>query len=91
MPKLSKMSDEEVKAMSIKKSAQNEREKIRQQYLDYLKNFKPGDWVSVELEEGEKRQTVKNRLRTAAKDLGYNLNFLRARGALKFEVQKAEK
>ncbi len=91
MPKLSKMSEDEVKALTTKKSTQSEREMIRQQYLDYLKNFKPGDWVSVELEEGEKRQTVKNRLKTAAKELGYNLNFSRSRGPLKFEVQKAEK
>ncbi len=91
MPKLSKMSEEEVKALTAKKSAMSERETIRQQYIDYLKNFRPGDWVSVELEEGEKRQTVKNRLKTAAKELGYDLNFSRIRGSLKFEIQKTEK
>jgi hypothetical protein len=91
MPRLSKLNEQEVKALTEKKPAQSEREMVRQQYVDYLKNYNPGDWVSVDLEEGEKRQTVKNRLIAAAKQLGYQLNFIRTRGALKFEVQKQEK
>ncbi len=90
MPKFRKLSDEEVEAMKRKKSGQNERERTRQQYVSYLKNFNPGDWVSVELEAEEKRQTIKNRLKNAAKELGYNLNFVRSRNGLKFEIQKAE-
>ena len=89
MPKLTKLSNEEVEAMKRKKSGQNERERTRQQYVAYLKNFNPGDWVSVELEEEEKRQTIKNRLKNAAKELGYNLNFVRTRNGLKFEIQKS--
>ncbi len=90
MPKLTKLSNEEVEAMKRKKSGQNERERTRQQYVTYLKNFNPGDWVAVELEGEEKRQTIKNRLKNAAKELGYNLNFIRTRNGLKFEVQKAQ-
>ena len=91
MPRLSKLNEEEVKALTEKKPAQSGREMVRRQYVDYLKNYNPGDWVSVDLEEGEKRQTVKNRLTAAAKQLGYQLNFIRTRGALKFEVQKQGK
>ncbi len=90
MPKFTKMSNEDVEAMKRKKSGQNERERTRQQYVAYLKNFNPGDWVAVELEGEEKRQTIKNRLKNAAKTLGYNLNFQRTRNGLKFEIQKAE-
>lgn len=91
MPKLTRMSEDEVQALTTRKPKENERQKIRQEYTEYLKGFKPGDWVSVELEEGEKRQTVKNRLKAAGKELGYNLNFSRTRGALRFEVQREEK
>jgi hypothetical protein len=90
VPKLTKMSSDEVEGLKKKKSGQNERQRTRQQYIAYLKNFNPGDWVSVELEESEKRQTIKNRLKNAAKDVGYNLNFMRTRNGLKFEIQKAE-
>jgi len=88
MPKLSKMSEEEVNAIKRKRAGESERSRIRQQYVNYLKEYKPGDWVSVELEPGEKRQTVKNRLKAAAKELDYHLNFTRSRGGLRFEVQK---
>lgn len=89
MPKLTKLSAEEVEALKKKKSGLSDRERIRQQYIDYLKTFNAGDWVVVALEEGERRQTVKNRLKTAANQLGYNLNFIRSRSDLKFEIQKA--
>ncbi len=89
MPKLTKLSTEEVEALKKKKSGLSDRERIRQQYIDYLKNFNAGDWVVVALEAGERRQTIKNRLKTAANQLGYNLNFIRSRNDLKFEIQKA--
>ncbi len=90
MPKLAKMTNEQIEALQKKPSGPNERERTRQQYIEYLKSFKPGDWVSVELEEGEKKQNVRNRLKTAAKELGYNLNFVRTKDGIKFEIQKAE-
>lgn len=90
MPKLSKMSNEEVETLKKNKSGQSERERIRQQYMEYLKTFQVGDWVSVELEEGEKKLNVRNRLKSAAKELGYTLKFVRSKNNLKFEIQKAE-
>ncbi len=88
MPKLTKLNSEEIEAMKKKKSGLSERAKIRQEYVDYLNTFQPGDWVSVELDDGDKRQTVRNRLKTAAKELGYHLNFMRTRNNLIFEIQR---
>jgi hypothetical protein len=48
-PKLTRMSEDEVQALTTRKPKQSEREKIRQEYTDDLKNFKPGDWVSNEI------------------------------------------
>lgn len=90
MPKLTKMSDVEVESLKKSKSGQSERERIRQQYTEYLNKFQPGDWVSVDLEESENRQTVRNRLKTAAKELGYDLSFVRSKSGLKFEIQKVK-
>ncbi|HHM24052.1 MAG TPA: hypothetical protein ENJ23_03335 [Bacteroidetes bacterium] len=56
------------------------REQIRQQYREYLKQLKPGDWAAIELEEGERKLTVRNRLKRAAQDLGIELEFRRSRG-----------
>ncbi len=91
MPEFKKMDKEEVEALTTKPEKKpSEREQTRQEYKEYLEQFKPGDWVKVNLKEGENRQTVKNRLMRAAKDLGYKLNFQGTRGPLRFEVQKTE-
>ncbi len=90
MPKLTKLSIEEIEALKKPRSGPSQREIIRKRYMDHLNQFKPGDWISVELEQGESRQTVKNRLKAAAKELGFELNFIRTRNGIKFEIQKAK-
>jgi hypothetical protein len=90
MPEFKKLSKEEVKALTAKPEKKpSERERIRQEYRQYMEQFQPGDWVEVNLKEGEKRLTIKNRLTKAAEELGYKLNFARTRGPIRFEVQKA--
>lgn len=88
MPKFVKMEQSEVDQLMAKKTpkAPGARAAVRQQYRDYLKTYKPGDWVSVEIEEGENRITVKNRLIAAAKESGLKLSFLRSRGPIKFQI-----
>jgi ribosomal protein L21E len=88
MAKFTKMSTEEVNSLKSRKPGQSEREKTRQQYIEYLKSFTPGDWVSVDLEEAEKAQTVRNRLKSAAKEIGYDLKFIRTKNGIRFEIQK---
>jgi hypothetical protein len=82
------MTDEDVKALlgTARKKGQNQRDLVRQQYIDYLKQYQPGDWVSVNLEEGEQRFTIKNRLSKAAAAIDWELKFARSRGAIKFEI-----
>jgi len=88
MPVFTKMTEEDVKSLLEKKQKKepNQREIVRQQYLDYLKQYKAGDWVSVKLDEGENRITTKNRLNKAAGELGWELQFVRSRGSLKFQI-----
>jgi len=88
MPKFSRLSDEQVDEIRSRRERKgsSQREKVRKQYVEYLNQFKPGDWISVSLEDGDNRTTVRNRLMRAAKDLGWKLNFVRTRGSLRFEI-----
>jgi hypothetical protein len=91
MPSFRKLSNQEVDALLAerqKRKVAGQRALARQQYRDYLAQFRPGDWVVVEPTESESRITVKNRLLRAAKELGYELNFLRSRGALRIEIRQ---
>ena len=88
MPKFSRLSDNEIEKLMKrnKKDGVSQRQLTRQAYVDYLSKFKPGDWISVELESGENKQTVRNRLLRAAKTMGWKLNFIRSRGPIRFEI-----
>ncbi len=93
MPSFRKLSTREVKALIAKRErakAAGERARVRQEYRDYLAKYRPGDWVVVELQEGENRVTVKNRLLRAAKDLDYELDFMRTRGRITLQIRKEE-
>jgi transcriptional regulator len=82
------MTEEDVEILLGKRQRKglNQREAVRQQYIEYLKQYQPGEWVLVELQEGEQRVTIKNRLIKAADEIGYELKFARSRGTIKFEV-----
>ncbi len=92
MPNVRKLTEEEVEKLvkpKMKRQGPSQRELIRQQYRSYLEGLQPGDWAAVELEEGERKLTVRNRLRRAAKELGVELIFRRSRGpVLYFQVTK---
>ena len=90
MPEFKKLTDEEVEAIQAQRQPKQptQREITRQEYKEYLGQFKPGDWVEVTPGKDEKRQTIKNRLVRAAGDLGCELRFQRTRGVIRFEVVK---
>lgn len=63
-----------------------ERRRIIEEYKQFLSEIAPGEGGEIILEEGDKRQTIKNRLKRAAKDLGIELEFKRKRGRIVFRV-----
>jgi hypothetical protein len=93
MPTFTRLSDEQVEKLMKrnKKGGTSQRQQTRQEFVDYLRQYKPGEWISVDLESGENKQTVRNRLSRAAKTLGWKLNFVRSRGPIRFEIQEGEK
>ncbi len=92
MPKFSRLSNDEIEKIMKrnKKGGVSQRQQTRQEYVDYLKEYKPGDWVSVDLGSGENKQTVRNRLLRAAKTLGWKLNFVCSRGPIRFEIAEGK-
>lgn len=46
-------------------------------------HLEPGEGVAVKLEDSDNRQTVKNRLKRAANDLGFEVDFIRSRGVIR--------
>jgi hypothetical protein len=91
MPRLRKLSPEEVRAMERKRVGV--RRATAAEYDALLANFDIGDYGEVELEPGEARLTVRNRMKAAAarRDPPIRLTFLRGReGLLRFTVSAAE-
>ena len=46
MPTLNKMNSDEIEALKKKKSGLSERAKTRQEYIEKLNKFQPGDWTT---------------------------------------------
>lgn len=86
MPTFEKLSEDDVNDILEAKSrgrGKSQRERILEQYMDQLKGLEVGEGLSVQLEKGDNRQTVKNRLRRAASRLGYEIEFIRSRGVIR--------
>ena len=89
MPNLRKLSPAEVHTLEYKGTSQ--RREVEAEYDEILRPFAPGDYGQVELEPGEKRLTVRNRLSAAATRSGVTLHFLRTTPpTLRFRVGAAE-
>lgn len=92
MPKLTSITKEEFNA--VKKTTKpgpkklSKREKTNRKYMRMLAPYEKGGYVEVKMAKGENRQTVKNRLKRAAKDMDLKLDFKRTRGSIRFEVKK---
>jgi hypothetical protein len=90
MPLFRQMTPVEVDTMLEKKSKDEagQRKAIAAMYRETLQGYEPGAWVEVTLEPGDKRDTVKLRLKRAAASLGLHLDFKRTRGErLRFQIQ----
>ena len=81
---------DEVAAMQprARKEGGDRRKLIAQTYRAHLQSYEPGDWVEVNLDPDDNRDTVKARLKQAAEVLGIKLAFKRTRGErLRFQIQ----
>lgn len=54
-----------------------QRAMVRDEYKGYLKNLKTGEGGQLQIENGEKKVTIKNRLKRAAEELDVTLEFKR--------------
>jgi hypothetical protein len=85
MPTFKRYTAEELESLTAK--PKSERAQSQAEYQGYLAELSVGDGGELTPEEGEKRLTVKNRLKAAAKASGKEIEFLRTRGeAVRFKV-----
>ncbi len=73
MPALRKITEEEMK----KVSPMTDRGKVAAEYDQYLASLLPGEWYAIEVIEGEKPLTVRNRMRSAADRANLTLSWRR--------------
>jgi hypothetical protein len=85
MPTVRKLNPQEVQTLERKGTGQ--RKLVEEQYDAFLADYGPGDYGEAELEESERRLTVRNRFKAAAARRGLDLIFPRATGnILRFKV-----
>lgn len=85
MPTVRKLSIEEVEAFNNK--GKGTRRLVEEEYDRLLSDFTAGEYGEVEPDEGDKRLTVRNRLKAAAQRANMQLVFSRMRGdVVRFKV-----
>jgi hypothetical protein len=78
MPIVRKLTAEEVAALGRKRN--DARSEIAQQYDQFLIEFGPNEHGEVQLDEGDNKLNIRNRLRAAAERRGLKLEFIRTNG-----------
>jgi hypothetical protein len=85
MPVVRKLSVEEVR--TLEKRVKGQRKIIEEEYDSFLGEYGEGDYGEAELNPGENRVTVRNRLKAAAGRRDLELDFKRTKGnVLRFRV-----
>jgi hypothetical protein len=88
MPTVRKLTSQEVE--TLEHTGKGQRKLVEEQYDAFLAGYEIGDYGEAELEENEKRLTVRNRFKAAAKRRGIHLIFQRMPGnTLRFKVAPA--
>ncbi len=84
MPNFRTLNKTEIAALT----ARRPRVEALTEYVDYLTTLKPGDWGSIDIEQGESQRAIKRRTSTAAKSLGKTIRWRRSQSdnRLVFEV-----
>lgn len=87
MPEFHRLSREEVEGLASGRKPPSQRALIREQYQRFLEDIQPGEGGEVILGEDDNRTTIRNRIKSAADELGKNITFMRTRdSALRFRV-----
>ncbi len=88
MPSVRKLTTEEIEELERKENkGDSVRAEIARQYDQFLIEFGPNEHGEVELEEGENKLNIRNRLRAAAQRRGLKLEFIRSNGIIvRFKV-----
>jgi hypothetical protein len=85
MPQIRKLTPAEIQTLEYKPTGQ--RKLIEAQYDAILSEYAVGEYGEAALEQGEKRLTVRNRLRAAAVRRGLEIDFRRTSGDfIRFQV-----
>jgi hypothetical protein len=85
MPTVRKLSEEEVR--TIENKGKGLRKLIEEEYDMFLSDYKIGDYGEAQLTSDEKRLTVRNRLKAAAKRRDVSIDFKRTQGnVLRFKI-----
>jgi hypothetical protein len=85
MPQVRKLAPEEVQA--IENKGKGIRKLTEEQYDAILSEYDVGDYGEAELDEDEKRLTVRNRLRAAAGRRNVRITFRRTQGnTMRFQI-----
>jgi hypothetical protein len=85
MPTVRKLNPQE--AQTLEGKGKGQRKLIEEQYDAFLADYASGDYGEAELDEGEKRLTVRNRFKAAAARRGLDLIFPRTNGnVVRFRV-----
>lgn len=80
MPTIRKLNPDEI---TVQKTAKlSARQQTAYQYDALLADFAPGEWAEVDLDDGDNRLTVRNRLEAAANRRGLHLAFRRTSGRM---------
>jgi hypothetical protein len=88
MPQVRKLTAEEVEELERKTSkGDNAHAEIARQYDQFLIEFGPNELGEVQLDEGENKLNIRNRLRSAAERRGLKLEFIRTNGiVVRFKI-----
>ena len=85
MPSVRKLTQEEVR--TIENKGKGLRKLIEEEYDMFLREYEVGDYGEAELTSDEKRLTVRNRLKAAAKRRDVSIDFKRTQGnILRFKI-----
>ncbi len=88
MPQVRKLTDQEVTALQNK--GKGKRQLAEEEYDAMLSEYEIGDYGEASLDPGDKRLTVRNRLKAAAKRRSVGILFQRTSGdMMRFQVVPA--